>query len=99
MESMEKKWSTWVGNFSKACWICSPSMNIYCSIRGIIVEAHLNHNMEDNVIPWHLAYTLFGNVMLRPSNKLLKSCPPPGTYSWVSGVCMCYATPSRQDQG
>jgi hypothetical protein len=25
-------------------------------------------------MPWHLAYTLLGNVMLRPSDKLLKSC-------------------------
>jgi hypothetical protein len=30
--------------------------------------------MEVNIMPWHLAYTLLGNVMLRPSHKLLKSC-------------------------
>jgi hypothetical protein len=46
-----------------------------CSIRGITVEAHLNPMMEVNVLPWHLAYTLLGNVMLRPSDKVLKSCP------------------------
>jgi len=31
--------------------------------------------MEINVLPWHLAYTLLGNVMLRPSDTLLNSCP------------------------
>ena len=31
--------------------------------------------MEVNIMPWHLAYTLLGNVTLRPSDKLLKSCP------------------------
>jgi hypothetical protein len=25
-------------------------------------------------MPWHLAYTLLGNVTLRPSDKLIKSC-------------------------
>jgi hypothetical protein len=30
--------------------------------------------MEVNVMPWNLAYTLLGDVMLRPSDKLLKSC-------------------------
>jgi hypothetical protein len=72
---MEKKWSTGVGNFSEALWICSPSTIISCSIRGIIVEAHLDPTMEVNIMPWHIAYTLLGNVMLRPSDKLLKSYP------------------------
>ncbi|CAN6371626.1 unnamed protein product [Urochloa humidicola] len=31
--------------------------------------------MEVNVMPWHLTYTLLGKVSLRPSDKLLKSCP------------------------
>ena len=31
--------------------------------------------MEVNVLPWHIAYTLVGNVTLRPSDTLLKSCP------------------------
>jgi hypothetical protein len=75
MEAMEKKWLTRVGNFSDALWICSPSMIISCSIKGTIVEAHLNPTMEVNVMPWHLAYTLLGNTTLRPSDKLLKSCP------------------------
>jgi hypothetical protein len=75
IEAMEKKWSTVVGNFSEALWIYSPSMTISCSIRGIIVEAHLNPTMEVNIMPWHLVYTLLGNVMLRPSDKLLKSRP------------------------
>ena len=26
-------------------------------------------------MPWHLAYTLLGDVTLRPSDKLLKCCP------------------------
>jgi hypothetical protein len=26
-------------------------------------------------MPRHLVYTLLGNVMLRPSDKLLRSCP------------------------
>jgi hypothetical protein len=30
--------------------------------------------MEVNIMPWHLAYTLLGNLTLRPSDKLLKSC-------------------------
>jgi hypothetical protein len=45
-----------------------------CSIKGITVEAHLNPVMEVTIMPWHLAYTLLGNVTLRPSHKLLKSC-------------------------
>jgi hypothetical protein len=51
MEAMEKKWSTGVGNFFEALWICSPSTIISCSIKGIIVEAHLNPTMEVNVMP------------------------------------------------
>jgi hypothetical protein len=45
------------------------------SIKGITVEAHLNPVMEVNVMPWREAYTLLGKVTLRPSDKLLKSCP------------------------
>jgi hypothetical protein len=75
METMEKKWSTGVGNFSEALWIFSPSMIISCSIKGTIVEAYLNPIMEVNVMPWHIVYTLLGNVTLSPSDKLLKSCP------------------------
>jgi hypothetical protein len=45
-----------------------------CSIKEITIEAHLNPIMEINIMPWHLTYTLLGNVMLRPSDKLLKSC-------------------------
>jgi hypothetical protein len=63
MEAMEEKWLTRVGNISEALWIRSPSTIISCSIKGIIVEAHLNPTMEVNVLPWHLAYTLWG--MLR----------------------------------
>jgi hypothetical protein len=75
MEAMVKKWLTGVGNFSEALWICSPSTTISCFIRGMIVEAHLNPTTEVNVIPWHIAYNLLGNITLRPSEKLLKSCP------------------------
>ena len=49
--------------------------NLPDSIRGTTVEAHINPILEINVLPWHLAYTLLGNVMLRPSDTLLKSCP------------------------
>jgi hypothetical protein len=31
--------------------------------------------MVVNVLPWHLPYTLLGNVTVRPSDKLLNSCP------------------------
>jgi hypothetical protein len=31
--------------------------------------------MEVNIIPWHLAYTLLGNITLILSDKFLKSCP------------------------
>jgi hypothetical protein len=75
MEAMEKKWLTGVENVSEALWIRLPSMIISCSIKGIIVEAHLNPTMEVNIMPWHLAYTLLGNFTLRPSDKVLKSCP------------------------
>jgi hypothetical protein len=75
MEAMEKKWLSGVGNVSEALWIRSPSTIIYCSIKGIIVEAHLNPTVKVNVMPWHIAYTLLGNVTLSPSDKLLKSCP------------------------
>jgi hypothetical protein len=39
------------------------------------VEAHLNPIMDVNIMPWHLAYTLLGNVPLKPSAKLLTSHP------------------------
>jgi hypothetical protein len=75
IDAMEKKWSTGVGHFSEALWICSPSMILLCSNKGITIEAHLNPILEVNIMPWHLAYTLLGNVTLRPADKLLKSCP------------------------
>jgi hypothetical protein len=75
MDVMEKKWSTGVEHFSEALWICSPSMILLCSIKGITIEAHLNHVMVANIMPRHLVYTLLGNVTLRPSDNLLKSCP------------------------
>jgi hypothetical protein len=31
--------------------------------------------MEVNILPWHLAYTLLGGVILEPSDKLLRRCP------------------------
>jgi hypothetical protein len=31
--------------------------------------------MEVNVMPWHLAHALLGDVSLAASDKLLKSCP------------------------
>jgi hypothetical protein len=74
MDVMEKKWSTGVEYFSEALWIFSPSTILPCSIRRITIETHLNPVMEVNIMPWHLSYTLLGNVTLRPSDKLLKSC-------------------------
>jgi len=52
-----------------------PSTIIPCSIGGITVEAHVNPIMKGNIMPWHLACTLLGDVTLRPSDKLLKCCP------------------------
>jgi hypothetical protein len=74
MDAMEKKWSSAVEHFSEALWVCSPSTILPCSIKGITIEAHLNPIREVNIMPWHLAYTLVGNVTLRPSDKLHKSC-------------------------
>jgi hypothetical protein len=96
MDAMEIKWSTRVEHFSEALWICSPSMIFPCCISGITMEAHLNPVMEVNIMPWHLAYTLLGNVRLRPFDKLLKSCLFRHILECPGG-CMCCATPSRQD--
>ena len=62
-------------DFPEAVWIESPSTIIPCSIRGITVEAQLIPNMEGNIMPWHLAHPFLGNVSLKPSGKLLESCP------------------------
>ena len=72
---MKEEWSDAEKHFSEAFWISSSFMITPCSIRGIIVEAHINPIMEVNFLPTHLAYTLLGNITLRPSDKLLKSCP------------------------
>src|SRR6185312_15144025 len=61
-EAMREEWSDGVKCFSEAVWISSPSMITPCSIRGTTVEVHINPIMEVNVLPWHLAYTLLGNV-------------------------------------
>jgi len=74
-EAMKEDWLDGEKHFSEAIWISSPSTITPCSIRGTTVEAHINPIMEVNVLPWHLAYTLLGNVTLRPSDTLLKSCP------------------------
>ena len=58
--------------FSEDVWMSIPSMILPCSIGGITVEAHVNPIMEVNIMPWHLAYTLLGDVTLRSSDKLLK---------------------------
>ena len=72
---MKEDWSDGEKRFSEAIWISSPSTITPCSIRGTTVEAHINPIMEVNVLPWNLAYTLLGNVTLRLSDMLLKSCP------------------------
>ena len=61
--------------FSEDIWTSIPSTILPCSIEGITVEAHVNPIMEVSIMPWHLAYTLLGDVTLRPSDKLLKCCP------------------------
>lgn len=73
-ESIKEGWSNEARYLSKAIWISSPSMIIPCSMTGIPVDAHLSLIMEVNIMPWHLEYSLLGNVQLRPSDKLLKSC-------------------------
>ena len=50
-------------------------MILPCSIGGITIEAHVNPIIKVNIMPWHLAYTLLGDVTLKPSDKLLKCCP------------------------
>ena len=55
-EAMKEDWSDGEKHFSEAIWISSPSTITPCSIRGTTVEAHINHIMEVNVLPWHLAY-------------------------------------------
>ena len=72
---MKEDWSDGEKCFSEAILISSPSTITPCSIRGTTVETHINPIIEVNVLPWHLAYTLLGNVTLRPSDTLLKSCP------------------------
>jgi len=74
-EAKKEEWSDGEKCFSEAIWISSSSMITPCSLRETTVEAHINPIMEVNVLPWHLAYTLLGNVTLRPSDTLLKSCP------------------------
>ena len=75
LEVIKDEWMDRAGCFSEDVWTSIPSMIIPCSIGGITVEAHVNPIMEVNIMPWHLAYTFLGDVMLRPSNKLFKSCP------------------------
>ena len=74
-EAMKEEWSDGEKCFSEAIWISLPSMITPCSIRRTTIEAHINPIMEVDILPWHLAYTLLGNVTLRPSDTLLKSCP------------------------
>ena len=73
-EAIENEWSDGEKRFSEIIWISSPSTTTPCSIRGTTVEGHINPVMEVNVLPWHLVYNLLGNVTLRPSDTLLKSC-------------------------
>jgi len=74
-EAIENEWSDGEKCFSEVIWISSPSQITPYSIRGTTIEAHINPIMEVNVLPWHLAYNLLGNVTLRPSDTLLKNCP------------------------
>jgi len=72
---MREEWLDGEKCFSEAIWISSPSMITPCSIRRTTIEAHINPITEVDILPWHLAYTLLGNITLRPSVTLLKSCP------------------------
>ena len=74
-ENTREGWSDRIIDFSEAVWVESPSTIIPCSIRWITVEAQLVSNMEGNIMPWHLAHPFLGNVSLKPSGKLLESCP------------------------
>jgi hypothetical protein len=74
-ENTREEWSDRIIDFSEAGWIESPSMIIPCSIRAITVEAYFIPNMDGNIMPWHLAHSLLGSVSLKPSCKLLESCP------------------------
>ena len=92
-EAMKEDWSDGEKRFSEAIWISSPSTITPCSIRGTTIEVHINPIMEVNVLPWHLAYTLLGNVTLRPSYMLLKSCPS-GHILKCRGVASCWRLPT-----
>ena len=72
---MREEWTDGIRHFFEVVWSNSPSTIIPCSIRGIAVEVQLIPNMEGNIMPWHLAYTLLGSVALKPSGKLFESCP------------------------
>jgi len=72
---MKDEWLDGMRCFFEDVWMSLPSMIIPCSIVGITVEAHVNPIMEVNIMPWHLAYIILGDVTLRPSDKLFKSCP------------------------
>ena len=74
-ENTREEWADRIINFSDAVWIESPSTIIPCSIRGITVEVQLIPNVEGNIMPWHLAHSLLGSISLKPSGKLLESCP------------------------
>jgi hypothetical protein len=72
-EAMEEL-SDGVAHFSEAIWNSFPSFIVPCYIRGIVVEAHCNPIREVNIMPCHLAETLLGDILLGPSDMLLKSC-------------------------
>ena len=74
-EDIREELSNRIIDFSEVVWIKSPSTTIPCSIWGITIEAQLIPNMEGNSMSWHLAHSLLGSVSLKPSGKLLKSCP------------------------
>ena len=74
-EDIREELSNRIIDFSEVVWIKSPSTTIPCSIQGITIEAQLIPNMEGNSMSWHLAHSLLGSVSLKPSGKLLKSCP------------------------
>jgi len=76
--------------FSEDVCTSIPSMILPCSIGGLTVEAHVNPIMELNIMPWHLAYTLLGDVTLRPSDKLLKCCPFGHIINVEGSQVLCY---------
>lgn len=69
---------------TKAIHLTSPSAPIPCSLRGTVVEALHNANLEANIMAEHLMDNLFSNVHIEPTSKLFKS--PAGLIFECQGI-------------